>query len=187
MTLSNLLKCWMMVFFWEKYWIIVKRLFLCKSGTSFIAEMGKSSSKSSIEQGTYCTTKTLSCSKWTAMWFLKALKMSGQTINLFQPLYGYETLRLSFLCFRVSEHFPSTWVIALLFAYNFMFTGQRLCSGSNFFKFVKGIALHWALVSILYETGISFDGKVTDQSKFSMLIWLIYAEFSILIVSVKIL
>ena len=48
-----------------------------------------------------------------------------------------------------------------------MFTGQRSGSGSNFFKIVKGVTLHRALVSILYETGIPFEGRVIDQSEFS--------------------
>ena len=53
-----------------------------------------------------------------------------------------ETSKWSFLCFRVSEHSPSTRILELLYADNFMFTGQRLGSGSNFFKIVKGITLH---------------------------------------------
>ena len=55
-----------------------------------------------------------------------------------------------------------------------MFARQRLGSQSNFFKIVKGRTLYWALVSILYETGILFKGRVVDQSK---LIWLICTEF----------
>ena len=66
-----------------------------------------------------------------------------------------------------------------------MFTGQRLGSGSNFFKIVKGITLHWAPVSILYETGIPFEGRVIGKLEFSFLIWLICAEFRILTVSLK--
>ena len=66
-----------------------------------------------------------------------------------------------------------------------MFTGQRSGSGSNFFKIVKGITLHWAPVSILYETGIPFEGRVNDQSEFSFLIWSVCAESWILTVSVK--
>ena len=65
-----------------------------------------------------------------------------------------------------------------------MFTG--LWSGQTFSKLLKVITLHWAPVSILYETGIPFEGGVTDQSKFSFLIWLIYVEFWILTVSIKI-
>ena len=45
-----------------------------------------------------------------------------------------ETSKWSFLCFRVSEHFPSTGILELLYADNFMFTGQRLGSGSIFFQ-----------------------------------------------------
>ena len=48
---------------------------------------------------------------------------------------------------------------------NFAFTGQKSGSGSNFFKVVKGIALYWAPVSILCETGIPFEGRVIDQSE----------------------
>ena len=66
-----------------------------------------------------------------------------------------------------------------------MFTGQRSGSGSNFFKTVKEIMLQWALVSILYETGIPFKGRVIDQSDFSFLIWLICAEYWILTISIK--
>ena len=65
-----------------------------------------------------------------------------------------------------------------------MFTG--LWSGQTFSKLLKVTTLHWAPVSILYETGIPFEGGVTDQSKFSFLIWLIYVEFWILTVSIKI-
>ena len=43
----------------------------------------------------------------------------------------------SFLYFGVSEHFPSTRILELLHADNFMFTGQRLGSGSNFSKLSK--------------------------------------------------
>ena len=71
-----------------------------------------------------------------------------------------------------------------------MFAGQRSGSGSNFLKTVKGITLHWAPVSILYETGIPFWGRVIDQSvemnQFSFLLLLICTEFWILIVSIKI-
>ena len=49
----------------------------------------------------------------------------------------------------------------------------------------KGITLHWALVSILFETRITFEGRVIDQSGFSFLIWLICAESWILSVSIK--
>ena len=66
-----------------------------------------------------------------------------------------------------------------------MFTGQRSGSGSNFFKIVKGITLHWAPVSILYETEILLEGRVIDQSEFSFLIWLTSAESWILTVSIK--
>ena len=66
-----------------------------------------------------------------------------------------------------------------------MFTGQRSGSGSNFFKIVKRVTLHWAPVSILYETGIPFEGRVNDQSEFSFLIWSVCAESWILTVSVK--
>ena len=66
-----------------------------------------------------------------------------------------------------------------------MFTEQRSGSGSNFFKIVKGIKLHWAPVSILYETGIPFEGRVIEQSEFSFLIYLICAESWMLTVSIK--
>ena len=66
-----------------------------------------------------------------------------------------------------------------------MFTKQRSGSGSNFFKIVKGIALHWSPVSILYETEIPFEGRVIDQSKFSFLIWWIRAELWILTAPIK--
>ena len=74
----------------------------------------------------------------------------------------YKTSKWFFLCFRVSEHFPSMGVLELLYADNFMFTGQRSGSGSNFFKIVKGVTLHWAPVSILYEIGIPLKGRVID-------------------------
>ena len=66
-----------------------------------------------------------------------------------------------------------------------MFTGERSGSGSNFFKIVKGITLHWAPVSILYETEILLEGRVIDQSEFSFSIWLTSAESWILTVSIK--
>ena len=53
-----------------------------------------------------------------------------------------EISKWSFLCFRVSQHFPSTGILKLLYEDNFMFTGERSGSGSNFFKIVKGITLH---------------------------------------------
>ena len=40
--------------------------------------MGKTSSKSSTKWGTYCTTKTLSCNRWTAMSLWSAPKTTGQ-------------------------------------------------------------------------------------------------------------
>ena len=52
-----------------------------------------------------------------------------------------ETSKWSFLCFRVSGHFPSTGILDLLYADNFMFTKPRSGSGSNFFKIVKVITL----------------------------------------------
>ena len=55
--------------------------------------------------------------------------------------------------------------VLLLYVDNFMFTRLRLDSGSNFFKIVKGIKLHWAPESILYETGIPSEGRVIDQSR----------------------
>ena len=66
-----------------------------------------------------------------------------------------------------------------------MFTGQRSDSGSNIFKTVKGITLHWALVSILHETEIPFEDRNIDKSEFSFLIWLICAESWILTFSIK--
>ena len=59
----------------------------------------------------------------------------------FEPNMINKTSKWS-LCFRVSEHFPSTGFLELLYADNFMLTGQRSSSGSNFFKIVKGIRLH---------------------------------------------
>ena len=53
-----------------------------------------------------------------------------------------ETSKWFFLCFRVSKHSPSTRILELLHADNFMFTGQMSGLGSNFFKIVKGIMLH---------------------------------------------
>ena len=52
-----------------------------------------------------------------------------------------ETSKWPFLCFRVSDHFQSTGILELLYADNFMFTGQRSGSGSNFFKIIGGIYL----------------------------------------------
>ena len=75
-------------------------------------------------------------------------------------------------------------ILKYSYADKFMFTG--LWSGQTFSKLLKVTTLHWAPVSILYETGIPFEGGVTDQSKFSFLIWLIYVEFWILTVSIKI-
>ena len=59
----------------------------------------------------------------------------------------------------------------------------------TFFKISKGITLHWAPVSILYETGIPFKcSRVIDQSEFSFMICfvsIISGEFWILIVPIK--
>ena len=66
-----------------------------------------------------------------------------------------------------------------------MFTGHRLDSGSNIFKTVKGIKLRWALVSILYETEISFEDRNIGKSEFSFLISLICTESWILTFSIK--
>ena len=63
-----------------------------------------------------------------------------------------ETSKWSFLCFRVSEHFPGMGILELLYVDNFMSFGQRSCSESSIFKIGKGIIIHWALVSIMYET-----------------------------------
>ena len=57
-------------------------------------------------------------------------------------------------------------ILELLYADNFTFTRERSGSRSCFFKIVKRITLHWAPVSILYEVGIPFEGKVIDQSVF---------------------
>ena len=53
-----------------------------------------------------------------------------------------ETSKWSFLYFRVNEHFSSPQILELLYVDNFMFTGQKLGTGSNFFKIVKGKTLH---------------------------------------------
>ena len=95
----------------------------------------------------------------------------------FESTTKKETSKWSFLCFRVSEHFPSTGILELLYVDNLMFTGRRSGSGSNFFKVAKETKLHSAPVSILYETRISFESRVIEQSDFSFLIWLIYAKF----------
>ena len=47
--------------------VSVKRLIFYKSDT-FTAEMEKVLSESWAKQGIYCTVKTLSCNRWTAMW-----------------------------------------------------------------------------------------------------------------------
>ena len=52
-----------------------------------------------------------------------------------------ETSKWSLLCFRVSEHFPSTEILELLYPDNFMLTGQRSGSESTLSKIVKGITL----------------------------------------------
>ena len=46
-----------------------------------------------------------------------------------------ETSEWSFLC--LSEHFPITGILELLYVDNYMFTGQRLG-----FQIVKGITFH---------------------------------------------
>ena len=60
----------------------------------------------------------------------------------FESTTKKETSKWSFLCFRVSEHFPSTGILELLYVDNLMFTGRRSDSGSNFFKVVKETRLH---------------------------------------------
>ena len=95
-----------------------------------------------------------------------------------------KTSKWSFLCFRVSENFPRAGILEL-YADNFMFTGRRSGSESNFFKIVKGMTLHWAPVSILYETGIPFEDRLIDQSEFLFFIWLIWEESWILTASIK--
>ena len=117
--------------------------------------------------------------------FRLSLAANHRTRTDFGSTTTNKTSKWSFWCFRVSEHFPSTGILELLYMDNFMFTGQRSGSGWNFFKIVKGITLHWAPVSILYETGISFEGTAIDQSEFSFLIWLIWEESWILTVSKK--
>ena len=103
----------------------------------------------------------------------------------FQSTTINETSKWIFLCFRVSEHFQGSGILELLYADNFMFMGQRSSLGSNFFKIVTGITLLWATVSVLYGTGIPFEGRVIGQSEFSSLIWLICAESWVLKVSIK--
>ena len=95
-----------------------------------------------------------------------------------------KTSKWSFLCFRVSENFPRAGILEL-YADNFMFTERRSGSESNFFKIVKGMTLHWAPVSILYETGIPFEDRLIDQSEFLFFIWLIWEESWILTASIK--
>ena len=53
-----------------------------------------------------------------------------------------ETSKWSFLCFRVSEHFPGMGILELLYVDNFMSFGQRSCSESSIFKIGKGIIIH---------------------------------------------
>lgn len=60
----------------------------------------------------------------------------------FEPTTINETSKSSFLRFRVNKHFPNTGIFKLLYAKNFMFTGQRPGSGSKFFKIVNGTTLH---------------------------------------------
>ena len=50
----------------------------------------------------------------------------------FESIAINETSKWPFLCIRVSEHFPSMVVLELLYADNFMFTGQRSGLGSKF-------------------------------------------------------
>ena len=89
--------------FWEKYWISVKRLIFLQIRHFFMAEKTKVSSKRWIKLGTYCTTITLSCNRWTAIWILSALKMTGQTDKpYFDPwplyIFFYNMKEMSEFC-----------------------------------------------------------------------------------------
>ena len=115
-----------------------------------------------------------------------SLVASSRKGTNFESTTMNETSKCYFLCFEVIDHFPSTGVLESLYADNFMFTKQWLGSGSNIFKTVKGIRLHKAPVSVLYETGIPFEGGVIELSQFSFMIWLICTKFFwILTVSIK--
>ena len=88
--------------FWEKYWINVKRLIVLQI-RHFMAEKAKVSSKIWIKSVTYCTTITLSCNRWTAIWILSAPKMTGQTNKpYFDPcplhIFFYNMKEMSGFC-----------------------------------------------------------------------------------------
>ena len=100
MTFNNLLECsfWENLNFvcfrfqgcWEqdgnRWWYFLRKILNKCEKVDFaqirhfsIAEMGKASSKSSIKEETYYTTKVLNCNRWTAIWSLLVPKITDQT------------------------------------------------------------------------------------------------------------
>ena len=90
-TLSNLLECWLCENV-NLFLLWISRTFgtrwQCMTAFSeknieiryiLIAKTRKVSSKSWAKQEGYCTAKTFSCNRWTAMWFASAPKMTSQT------------------------------------------------------------------------------------------------------------
>ena len=100
MTFNNLLECsfWENLNFvcfrfqgcWEqdgsRWWYFLRKILNKCEKVDFaqirhfsIAEMEKASSKSSIKEETYYTTKVLNCNRWTAIWSLLVPKITDQT------------------------------------------------------------------------------------------------------------
>ena len=59
--------------------ISVKKVIFLKIRHFFIAKMEKASGESWAKQESNSTTKTFSCNRWPAIWFVSASKMTSQT------------------------------------------------------------------------------------------------------------
>ena len=76
-----------------------------------------------------------------------------------------ETSKWSFWCFRVSEHFPSTRILKLLYADNIIFTGRSRFMVKLFQNCRRNdVALSSGIIFVWNR--IPFEGRVIDQSEF---------------------
>ena len=112
--------------------------------------MGKASSKSWTKNGNYCTARTLSCNRWTVMWFLSVPKMTSQTKEtLFRPLLTMVKIAWHF-------YFSHFWTFSANVQYlwvTFLNISEILPKGSfRYLCHISNFCWHFWVFNVGYST-----------------------------------
>ena len=96
--------------------------------------------KSWAKQRTYCTAKTLSCKRWTAIWFASAPKMTTQTRKPYKLNLAWMVVSLLLTSLKLDVSLIYLWIL-LISRVLTHFRNEMKCSADSHRKDTNAVSL----------------------------------------------